>query len=189
MQRGLTGYFLPIPSPGEECRAFVPQSSRRDGSRFVETRGCRRSSHPNAGPRFRLGTASASPDAEDSHHFDCRRQRRVATHGPSGDLRAGTFANAGNRRRVDRRTPQPSLRLFGLPGSAQCRRIESLTGATSVPTPMKSSTSSNRSLANLRISPLASADRAGQTSINSARRESETTQTASDCASLGLPMG
>ena len=24
MQRGLTGYFLPIPSPGEECRAFVP---------------------------------------------------------------------------------------------------------------------------------------------------------------------
>ncbi len=24
MQRGLTGSFLPIPSPGEECRAFVP---------------------------------------------------------------------------------------------------------------------------------------------------------------------
>ncbi len=24
MQRGLTGYFLPIPSPGEKCRAFVP---------------------------------------------------------------------------------------------------------------------------------------------------------------------
>ena len=26
MQRGLTGYFLPIPSPGEECRAFVPHA-------------------------------------------------------------------------------------------------------------------------------------------------------------------
>lgn len=24
MQRGLTGYYLPIASPGEECRAFVP---------------------------------------------------------------------------------------------------------------------------------------------------------------------